>query len=107
MQRHAYESEITTARLRLKSRQHRADAVDLAQSRAVLVEQPGGLGLIVGELLIEPAHVGDQLPAQLQPNPFGGAAGPKRAQRRSGLGGGQVGRGRRRQTVRAAAGAVG
>jgi hypothetical protein len=37
--------------------QHRADAVDLAQSRAVLVEQPGGLGLIVGQLLIEAADI--------------------------------------------------
>jgi hypothetical protein len=42
-------------------------------------------------LLVEPADIGDQLPTQLQPNPLGGAAGPKHAQRRNGLGGGQVG----------------
>jgi hypothetical protein len=52
-------------------RQHRANAVDLAQSRAVLVEQPGGFGLIVGQLLVEAADIGDQLFAQLQPNPLG------------------------------------
>ena len=69
--------------------QHRADAVDLPQPSGVLVEQPGGLGLIVGKLLVDPANIADQFPAQLNPHPLSSAARPKHTQRCGSLGRGQ------------------
>ncbi len=87
--------------------QHRADAVDLAQSRALLVEQPGGLGLIVGQLLVESADIGDQLPASCSRIRSGRCCGaevraaPQRPWR------GSARSGRRRPSVPAAARAVG
>jgi hypothetical protein len=38
---------------------------ELMGTRIMLVEQPGGFALIVGQLLVEPAHVGDKVSAQL------------------------------------------
>ncbi|EME55782.1 putative transposase for insertion sequence element [Rhodococcus ruber BKS 20-38] len=50
-------------------RSDRADAVDLAQTGAVLVEGRGHLLLVRGELGVEAPDVGDQVPAQPDPHP--------------------------------------